>query len=108
MLVIKRRLSKEKFKEIAGNENMLKLAVDIERKIVSMGCEFHIDCAELLIQDGSDLANVWGANVYPKDNSLDFTAYINIRPEQHNRSMEIQNQEIRKKVEAVIKELLSL
>jgi len=104
-MIVKDKISKEKFKEILGDAGMVKLATDIERKILAAGCEFHVFCAEELLGDGSERKNVWGANVYA-DGAIDFTAVFNIRPQDNNRSMEIQDGEIRKKVEAVIKELL--
>jgi hypothetical protein len=35
-----------------------------------------------------------------------FGALINIRPEQGNRSMEIENRELRKKIEEIVRRLL--
>ena len=106
-MIIKEKISKEKFKEIIGDDAMAKLAVDIEKKFLSISCEFHVFCAEELIQDGSRRKNLWGANVYP-DGAIDFTAVFNIRPQDGNRSTEIQNEDTKKEVEAVIKELLPI
>ncbi len=94
--------------EIASGAKMVKMAVDIEKEIISLGCELHMDCGDELMQSGSRIDNVWGANVYPEKNALDFSAVFNIRPSFGNRSMEIQNAEIKKKVEAVIRKLLSI
>jgi hypothetical protein len=80
--------------------------VDIEKEIISVGCELHVDCAEELMADGSSYANLWGANVYPKDKKIDFIALINIRPASGNRSMEIEDTNIRKKVEDIIKKIV--
>jgi hypothetical protein len=87
-------------------DSFVKVAVDIERKILSMGCELHIDCAEELMADGSRGSDVWGANVYPQKKEVAFVSVINIRPAAGNRSQEIQNTEIRSKVEGVIRTLL--
>lgn len=84
----------------------VKIVVDIERQIISAGCELHVDCAEELMAAGSSYANLWGANVYPKDKKIDFIALINIRPASGNRSMEIEDKNIRKKVEDIIKKLV--
>jgi len=86
--------------------SFVKVAVDIERKVISADCELHVDCAEELIADGSLCANLWGANFYPKDKKIDFIALMNIRPADNNRSMEIESPAIKKKVEDIIKELL--
>lgn len=84
----------------------VKAVVDIERKIISVNCELHSDCAEELVEDGSQYVNLWGANIYPKEKKIDFISLINIRPLVNNRSMDIENPDIRKKVEDIIKALL--
>lgn len=77
-----------------------KAIVDINQEILSIGCELHIDCAEELIKNGSVAKDLWGFNIYP-DFNLDFISLINIRPADNNRSMEIQNPEIREKIEKI-------
>ena len=86
--------------------DFIKVVVDIERNILSAGCELHIDCAEELEKDGSQLANLWGANAYSKTKQIDFVSLINFRPAIGNRTMEIENPEIRKKVEVIIQNIL--
>jgi len=86
--------------------SFVKIVVDIEREIISANCELHIDCAEELMADGSLYANLWGANIYPKDKKIDFISLMNIRPADKNRSMDIEDPVIRKKVEDIIKKLL--
>ena len=86
--------------------SFVKVVVDIKRKILSAGCELHIDCAEELIKDGSLYVNLWGANIYTKNKKIDFISLINIRPAANNRSMDIEDVNIRKKVEDNIKKLV--
>jgi len=86
--------------------DFVKVVIDIEKKILSIGCELHIDCADDLVTDGSERKNLWGANIYPIEKKIDFISMINIRPLDNNRSMEIQIPEIKEKVESVIKKLL--
>lgn len=107
-MIIKEKISKEKFEELADGASMVKMAVDIKKEIMSLGCELHMDCADELMQNGSENKNVWGANIYPKKMALDFSAVFNIRPGMGNRSMEIQDVEITRNVEEVIKKLLPI
>ena len=86
--------------------DFVKIVADIERSVLAMGCELHLDCADELLSNGSSYANLWGANIYPEDKRIDYISMINIRPQAGNRSMEIQNQAIREKVRAVIDKLL--
>ncbi len=86
--------------------SFVKVVVDIEREIISVNCELHVDCAEELMKAGSLYTNLWGANVYPQDKKIDFISLMNIRPADNNRSMDIEIPEIRKKVEDIIKKLV--
>ena len=86
--------------------SFVKVVVDIQKEILSAGCELHIDCADELVQQGSLWENLWGANVYPEDNTIDFISLINIRPKAGNRSMKIENSDVKKKVEDIIKKLV--
>ena len=82
-----------------------KAVADIDKKILSIGCELHIDCAEELIKNDSEAKNLWGFNIYP-DFHLDFVSLINVRPADNNRSMEIQNQEICDKIQGIFKKFI--
>jgi len=99
-MIIKEKTSLDSF------GSFVKVVADIERQIISVGCELHVDCAEELMAQGSSYANLWGANAYPKDKKIDFIALINIRPAANNRSMEIGDQNIKKRVEDIIKKLV--
>lgn len=101
-MIIKEKTSLEKFKDAT----MVKLVIDIKQEIVAIGCELHIDCADELVENGSEYNNLWGANIYPANQKIDFVSLINIRPKENNRSMEIQNEEIKNKVDGIIKKLL--
>lgn len=83
----------------------VKLAVDVERGVLAGGGEYHADCEEVLLADGSRQEDIWGADWYPESKSVRFEALINIRPNQDNPSMEIQDRKIREDVEHVVRRL---
>ena len=83
----------------------VKLAVDVKRAVIAGGGVMHADCEEVLLTSGSQQADVWGADWYPKEKRVEFGSLINIRPRQNNRSMEIKDQALRKNVEAIIREI---
>jgi len=87
-------------------DSFVKVVVDIERRILSAVCEYHVDCAEELSEDGSKAENLWGANVNFGDKSIAFVSLINIKPALGNRAMEIKLPDIREKVEVVIRKFL--
>lgn len=109
--IIKKKASKELIKSLAEATfgGMIKLAVDIEREILAAGGEFHADGEHLLLKDGSKQENIWGANYYPFEKPqqrIQFSALINVRPQLGNRTMNIEDDEVRQKVKTIIEKLL--
>jgi hypothetical protein len=88
------------------HENMVKIVVDIRRRVLSGGGEMHADCEPALLEDGSALDDLWGANWYPAEGRIEFEALINIRPRLGNRSILIQDEALRRQVESVTREIL--
>lgn len=87
-------------------ESMTKIVVDIRRRFLAGGGEMHADCASVLLDDGSEQDDLWGANWYPTEQRIEFESLINIRPRLGNRSILIQDENLRKQVEAVTLEIL--
>ena len=87
-------------------ENMIKIVVDIRRSYLSGGGEMHADCESVLLEDGSEQDDLWGANWYPSEQRIEFESLINIRPRLGNRNILIQDENLRKQVESVTRELL--
>jgi hypothetical protein len=90
-------------------QDMVKIVVDVQRRVVGVGGELHADAEQLLLQDGSQQADLWGANYYPgqgPETCVEYTALINIRPSQGNRSMEIAEASVREMVREITFELI--
>lgn len=86
--------------------DMIKIVVDIRRGMLAGGAEMHYECEEVLLEQGSEQDDLWGANWYPARRQTEFESLINIRPRFNNRSMLIQSPEIREKVESITLRLL--
>ncbi len=80
---------------------LIKIAVDIRGKILAGGGEMHADCERILLDNGSEQDDIWGANWYPSEQRVEYEALINIRSRLGNRSMIIQSEEIRQLVNEV-------
>ena len=89
-------------------ETYIKVAVDLEKGILAGGGEYHADCEEALLEDGSRQEDIWGADWYPSSRKVTFGALINIRPQQGNRGMEIQDLNLRQGIETLIRRLLEV
>lgn len=87
-------------------ETYVKLAVDIRRGVLAGGGIMHADCEALLLEDGSQQNDVWGADWEPGSRQVMFEALINIRPRQNNPSIEILAEDTRDAVSRVVRNLL--
>lgn len=87
-------------------EDYIKVAVDVERRILAGGGKLHADCEATLLEDGSLQQDLWGADWYPARQHIEFESFINIRPAQDNRTRFIADAEIRSRVESIVRELL--
>lgn len=82
-------------------EDMVKYVVDLERGVAAVGGELHADAEALLLEAGSRQQDLWGANYRPglgPDDCIEFTALINIKPSQGNRSMVVEDEHVRDRV----------
>ncbi|MBS3742225.1 MAG: hypothetical protein KGY74_08905 [Candidatus Cloacimonetes bacterium] len=90
-------------------ETMIKAVVDIEKEIIAIDAELHADLEAHLLEKGSDQKDLWGINLYlqqKKENRLEYTALINIRPAQNNPDMEIQSEDIKNKINKIVNKLI--
>lgn len=87
-------------------ESMIKIVVDVRRRILAGGGEMDSDCESVLLDEGSEQDDLWGANWFPNEQRIAFESLINIRPRLGNRNILIQNEELRKQVESVTREML--
>jgi len=107
IFIIKKHTSNEELKQMKeALGSYIKLAVDIKKGILAGGGVLHADCEAALLKDGSKQKDIWGADWIPSKKQVTFESLINIRPKQNNRSMKIQDPNIRSQVEEIIRNLL--
>lgn len=89
--------------------DMVKGAVDLERGVIALGGEYHMDANTVLVEAGSSQKHVWGFNIYPArlgEDWIEYTALINIRPKEGNRAMTVQDESVRAAMRAIIERLI--
>ncbi len=106
ILILDRRIGREELSRLVEMffGEMVKFVADVERDVIAVGGELHADAEQLLLETGSRQADLWGANYYPgrrREACIEFTALINIRPAQGNRSMEVQDPVIRERIRSL-------
>jgi Protein of unknown function (DUF5674) len=107
ILIIKERATFEQVEQMLQTLRIyIKVAVDIERGILVGGGRQHADCEAELLLDGSRQQDIWGADWTPFNQSIDYESIINIRPSRNNRSMIIQDPDIRERVKQITQDLI--
>ena len=105
--IVNQSITREQLLEIAKNyyEDMVKGVVDIKREIVALGGDMHADAEEKLLQAGSMQSDLWGFNILlnkSKEECLIYDSFINIRPRDNNRAIEVKDPEIRDQMKRII------
>jgi hypothetical protein len=98
-----RRMAAEQFGDL------IKAVVDVQRQVMAIGGELHADEEALLLENGSQQADLWGINLYPDRliaDLVEFDSMINIRPSQGNRSRGVDDPTVRQKIEDVVRRLV--
>ena len=105
--IIRDKATPEQIKDMLEMlQTYIKLAVDIDRRILAGGGAMHADCESVLLDDGSQQESIWGADWDPSAQQVTFESLINIRPRQNNPSMEILDSTIQEKVAEITIRLL--
>ncbi len=81
----------------------IKTVIDIENKVCSAGANRHFENEAILLKQGSSQSQLWGGGIDLKTLAIDNNSMINIRPNDNNLSNEIQDPEVRKKFEDLMK-----
>ena len=107
IVIVTDRIPLAEVREIAKEfyEDMIKGVVDIEREVIALGGEYHMDANNVLIEDGSKQTDVWGFNVHldrAREAWLEYTSLVNIRPLQGNKSMKVEDDALRAKMKQII------
>ena len=89
----------------AALKSYVKLAVDVRRGVAAGGGEMHADCEGVLLEDGSQQNDVWGADWDPIAEEVGFVSLINIRPDRGNYSMQIEDVDVRIQVQRLVRQL---
>ncbi len=111
IILVENKISISDLKEIASKRygDMVKVVVDVEKKIMAIGGEMHADEEEFLLEKGSIQDNLWGINIYvelDKDSRLEYDSVINIRPRQNNKSRNIEDVNVKSKIVDIVNNLI--
>lgn len=112
MKIIKDSISINELKAMSEKMfgKLVKAVVDIEREIMAVDAELHVDLESLLLENDSEQDNLWGINFHPYNESgqewVEFDSMINIRPGIGNRGRYVESPQIREKIIHIVAKLV--
>lgn len=90
--------------------SLVKVDVDVVKSLFIVDMGMHADGEAYLMERGSKQNDLWGINLHPEDfgtdDFIEFDSMINIRPSQGNASKDVLDLEVRKKIIALVKEVI--
>jgi hypothetical protein len=102
ILILERKIAPKTLRRLAMlHGDMVKYVVDVRREIIAIGGELHADAEAILLESGSRSWDLWGANYYPgqgREECIEYTSLINIRPALENTGMEVQDPSLRDRI----------
>lgn len=110
--IVKGQISKAEVEAMARAifGDYVKAAVDVEQGIAAFGAGLHADEEAKLLELGSKQENLWGINLYPgkaRSEWIEFDSMINVRPSQNNLSRNVEDPEIRRRIQEILDALVS-
>jgi Protein of unknown function (DUF5674) len=90
--------------------DFLKGCVDLGSRRVAIGGDYHMESCELLSSAGGKHADIWGFNIRfldDKQYKIEFDSLVNIKPRVNNGRV-IENEELQKEVEKLIREFINI
>jgi Protein of unknown function (DUF5674) len=61
----------------------IKVAVDLERRVLTGGGEMHFYCEQALLEDGSQQQDIWAASFMLESRKIIYESMVNLRPRQN-------------------------
>jgi hypothetical protein len=109
--IVQTTITKNELRELAKQQfgDFVKAVVDVERGVMAIGGELHADEEAMLLDGGAAQRNLWGVNLYPDlptEQWVEFDSMINVRPSQGNRSRNVEDPVLRKKIVSIVTRLV--
>lgn len=110
--IIKTPITRTELKAIAKERfgDLVKAVVDINKEIMGVGGELHVDIQSLLVEkENSAGSDTWGINIYPEirgEGFIEFDSMVNLKPASGNRTRDINDENIKEKVIGIVNDLV--
>lgn len=111
MKIVKDKINIIELEEMSKRmfRNLVKAVVDIEKEIIAVDAELHVDLEQFLMENNSEPKDLWGINIHPQKNGdeyIEFDSMINLKPAFNNRTRGIESSKIREKIIKIVDSLV--
>lgn len=111
MKFVDESISKEELRKMSQSfaGGLVKAVVDVNKEIMVVDAPMHADEEKELLESGSNQDDLWGINLYPDlriDDFIEFDSMINVRPRLNNFTRGIENEDLQKKIVAIVLKLV--
>ena len=109
IIILSRKITPEEFEQAReAYSDYIKTVIDIEKDILAVGGEYHIDCEEVLIEQGSKLENLYGGGYRISTKEVEYMAMSNYKPDLNKLTYEIMDPVVRDKLYQLTKRCLEI
>lgn len=109
IVILKQKITSEEFEQAREVYNdYMKTVIDVENNLLAVGGEYHIDCEEVLVQNGSKPENLYGGGYRVSTGEIEYMAMSNYKPALGRTTYEIMDPQIREKLKELTERFLVL
>lgn len=109
IIVLNRKITPEEYVQACEvYPDYIKTVMDIEKEILAVGGEYHIDCEEVLVRSGSKQENLYGGGYRVGTREVEYMAMSNYKPALGKNTYEIMEAEVRNKLATLTKHFLEI
>lgn len=109
ILILNRKITPQEF-QLAREvyDDYIKTIIDVEKNILAVGGEYHIDCEEVLIRSGSKSKDLFGGGYRIGTKEIEYMAMSNYKPALGKTTYEIMDENVRKKLKELTENFLMI
>jgi len=109
IIVLERKITPKEFEQAKEiYPDYIKTVIDIKRNVLAVGGEYHIDCEEVLLKQGSNQEDLYGGGYRVSTKTVEYMAMSNYKPRLKRLTYEIADEIIRKKLKKLTVDFLTI
>jgi hypothetical protein len=109
IIILDRKITEDELAKAREDyEDYIKIVADVDKSILAVGGEFHIDAEEILIKSGSRQDSLYGGGYRPSTKAVEYMAMSNYKPALGKNTYEVMDEKVRNKLYKLVKEFLEL